>query len=105
MPIPVRGGCSVVKELTNMKNTMKLAVLSALLLLACFSASAQQNFLGQTTLSAAVAGQYLGPGSTGNVPAPTLITVASATGIVGASPNLSVTASQPNFQSAIFVDR
>ena len=89
-----------------MKNYIKhFAVLSVLFALFAVTANAQQNYLTQTTLSAAVAGQYLGPGSTGNVPAPTLIQVTSATGIVGAAPNLSVTASQPNFQSAIFVDR
>src|SRR5271163_4880422 len=87
------------------KLTLKAFALLALLFCAAMPSLAQQNFLTQTTLSAAVAGQYLGPGSTGNVPAPTLITVTSATGIVGASPNLSITASQPNFQSAIFVDR
>jgi hypothetical protein len=89
----------------TMKNTLKFSIAVLALLLGSFGASAQQNFLTQTTLAAAVAGQYLGPGSTGNVPAPTLIQVASATGIVGASPQLSVTASQPNFQSEIYVDR
>jgi hypothetical protein len=111
MPIAALGGCSAVKELTekmrptNMKNTLKLAVLLALLFACGVTAQAQQNYLSQTTLAASVAGQYLGPGSTGNVPAPTLIQVASATGIVGASPQLSVTANQPNFQSALFIDR
>jgi hypothetical protein len=88
-----------------MKNYLKLAVLAVLLAACGVTAQAQQNFLGQTTLSAAVAGQYLGPGSTGNVPAPTIITVTSATSIVGANPLLAITAGQPNFQTALFVDR
>jgi hypothetical protein len=88
-----------------MKTLNKLAVLLVLLAACAVTAPAQQNFLTQTTLSAAVAGQYLGPGSTGNVPAPTLITVASATGIVGISPNLGVTASQPSGNTNLFIDR
>src|SRR5271166_1158623 len=89
-----------------MKKTLtKLFTLAVLLSLCAFGASAQQNYLGQTTLAGAIAGQYFGPGSTGNVPAPTLITVTSATSIVGANPNLAITASQPNFQTQLFVDR
>lgn len=68
-------------------------------------ASAQQNTLGQTTLSAAVAGQYLGPGSTGNVPAPTLIQVASATNIIGISPTLGITAAASSSSTNLFIDR
>lgn len=88
-----------------MNKIRKFAILAVLLMLSCFSASAQQAFLGQTTLSAAVAGQYLGPGSTGNVPAPTLVTVASATGIVGLQPNLSVTANVVNASTNLYIDR
>jgi hypothetical protein len=66
---------------------------------------AQQNFLTQTTLSAAIPGQYLGPGPTGNVPAPTIITVASATGIVGIQPFLGVTAGQPVGNTNLYIDR
>src|SRR6267154_66719 len=89
-----------------MKNKLnKLVVLAVLLVLSCVTASAQQNFLTQTTLSAAIAGQYLGPGSTGNAPAPTLITVSSATGIIGISPNLGITASQPLGNTNLFIDR
>ena len=85
---------------------IKYAAILALLVALCgVSANAQQNYLGQTTLSAAVAGQYYGPGSTGNVPAPTIITVTSATSIVGANPQLAITANQPNFQTELFVDR
>lgn len=89
-----------------MKN-MKKAVLILLALFVPFAAYGQQNSLTQTTLSAAVAGQILGQGpsgSGGGTPAPTLIQVASATGIVGINPNLGVTPSQSN-QSAIYVDR
>jgi hypothetical protein len=89
-----------------MKNYFKaFATLALLIALCSLPASAQQNFLTQTTLSAAVAGQYLGPGSTGNVPAPTLITVASATNINGILPNLGVTASQPVGNTNLFIDR
>lgn len=88
-----------------MKNkTIKLFALFAVLAALAITTPAQQNFLTQTTLSAAVAGQYLGPGPTGNVPAPTLIQVASATGIVGLNPNLGITASQPN-QTYLYVGR
>lgn len=88
-----------------MKTLQKLFSLAVLLALGAIPAFGQQNFLGQTTLSAAIPGQYLGPGSTGNVPAPTIITVTSATSIVGANPNLAITASQPNFQTQLFIDR
>lgn len=88
-----------------MKTLTKLFATLAVLFALAMPSFAQQNFLGQTTLSAAVPGQYLGPGSTGNVPAPTIITVTSATNIVGANPNLSITAGQPNFQTSLFVDR
>ena len=86
---------------------MKKKIFAVLMLLAAFAFAtpAQQNFLGQTTLSAAVPGQYLGPGSTGHVPAPTLITVASATGIVGLQPNLSVTANVVNASTNLYIDR
>lgn len=83
---------------------------SSLLLALCvlaFPAAAQQNTLGQTTLSAAVAGQILGQGPTGSgagTPAPIIIQVTSATGIVGNNPNLGVTLSQPN-QTGLFIDR
>lgn len=83
----------------------RIAVLAALLALCVVSTQAQQNYLGQTTLAAATAGQYLGPGSTGNVPASTIIQVTSATGIVAANPQLGITAGQPNFQSMLYVDR
>lgn len=83
------------------KTLALLAVLAAL----AICTPAQQNYLTQTTLSAAIPGQYLGPGSTGNVPAPTIITVASVTGIQAANPNLAITANQPNFQSALYIDR
>jgi hypothetical protein len=88
-----------------MKTLNKWFVLLAVLAVLAFATPAQQNYLGQTTLSAAIPGQYFGPGSTGNVPAPTLITVTSATSIVGAVPNLSITAGQPNFQTALYIDR
>lgn len=89
----------------NIKTLKKLFAIPVLLVLACGSAFAQQNSLNQTTLSAAIAGSFLGQGvsSTTNPP-PQLVQVASATGIVGLSPNLGITASQPN-QSAIFIDR
>jgi hypothetical protein len=74
------------------------------LLFAPLSAFAQQNFLGQTTLAAAVQGQYLGSVSGANVPAPTLIQVTSATSIVGITPNLQITASQPN-QTYLLIGR
>lgn len=83
----------------------KIFVVLALLAILAVASPAQQNFLGQTTLSAAIAGQYLGPGSTGNVPALTLITVASATGINGTVPNLGVTASQPVGNTNLYIDR
>jgi hypothetical protein len=65
---------------------------------------AQQNYLTQTTLTASVAGNVIGQGTTPLSPAPVLIQVASATGIVGINPNLGVTASQPN-QTALYIDR
>jgi hypothetical protein len=82
----------------------KIAFLFVLLALCAAIAPAQQNFLTQTTLAAAVAGQYLGPGSTGNVPAPTLIQVASSAGMVGISPNLGITASQSS-QTNLYIGR
>jgi hypothetical protein len=82
----------------------KLLFAAMLCAILAVSASAQQNFLNQTTLTAAIPGQYLGPGSTGNVPAPTFITVASATGMIGINPNLGVTLSQPS-QTMLYVDR
>jgi len=88
-----------------MKTLTKAFVVLALLFCAAMPSLAQQNFLTQTTLSAAVAGQYLGPGSTGNVPAPTLITVTSATGIVGISPFLGVTPGQPSGNTNLYIDR
>ena len=93
-----------------MKPNFALRIAVGLLLaLAVFSmpASAQQTFLGQTTLAATVPGQILGmgpSGSTAGTPNGTLIQVASATGMVGINPNLGITASQPN-QTAIYVDR
>lgn len=93
------------KTLTKAIAIKAFLTLALLLALCSLPASAQQNFLTQTTLSAAIAGQYLGPGSTGNVPAPTLITVASATGIVGILPNLGVTASQPTGNTNLYIDR
>src|SRR5258707_1340672 len=88
-----------------MKNKLKVAVLLVLLALSCVTASAQQNFLGQTTLSAAIAGSLLGQGvsSTTNPP-PQLVQVASATGMVGINPNLGITASQPN-RTMLFIGR
>ncbi len=65
---------------------------------------AQQNSLGQTTLAAAIGGTYIGSGASTNIPAPTLVQVASVTSIVGITPNLSITASQPN-QTYIYVGR
>lgn len=88
----------------NIKNTLKYLIAVLVLLVAPSFSSAQQNFLGQTTLSATVAGNIVGQGTAPLVPAPQLVSVASATGIVGLNPNLSVTASQPN-QSEIYVDR
>ncbi len=88
-----------------MKNYFKLAVLLVLLALSCVTASAQQNFLGQTTLSAAIAGSLLGQGVSATTnPPPQLVQVASATGIVGLNPNLGITASQPN-RTALFIGR
>src|SRR5208283_5377672 len=89
----------------SVRITTKLFAVLAMFAALAVSVSAQQNYLGQTTLSAAVAGQYLGPGSTGNVPAPTIITVTSATSIVGANPNLAITANQPNFQTELYIDK
>lgn len=88
-----------------MKTLQRIAVLLAVLAVMAFATPAQQNFLGQTTLSAAVNGQYLGPGATGNVPAPTIVQVASATGIVGIVPNLSVTANVVNASTNLYIDR
>lgn len=88
-----------------MKTLAKITlILFAVLAVFASPSFAQQNYLGQTTLAAAVAGQYLGPGSTGNVPAPTVIQVASATGIVAANPYLGPTPGQPSFQSELYVD-
>lgn len=87
-----------------MKTLTKLFAVLAVLSGLALTASAQQNFLGQTTLAAAVQGQYLGSVSGANVPAPTLIQVASATGIVGINPNLGITASQPN-QTYLYIGR
>lgn len=84
--------------------TIKLAVLAVLFALFAVTASAQQNFLGQTTLAAAIQGVYLGSVSGANVPAPTLVQVTSATSIVGITPNLSITASQPN-QTYLYIGR
>lgn len=87
-----------------MKTLTKLFATLAVLAALAIGTPAQQAFLGQTTLAAAVQGQYLGSVSGANVPAPTLIQVASVTSIVGINPNLSITASQPN-QTYIFVGR
>ena len=87
-----------------MKN-FKLAFLSLALLLVPSFASAQQNSLTQTTLSAAITGSILGQGvSATTSPAPTQIQVASATGIVGINPNLGTTPSQVN-QTVLYIDR
>jgi hypothetical protein len=87
-----------------MKTLQKLFALTVLLALSPL-AYAQQNLLTQTTLSAAIAGSFLGQGvSSITNPPPQLVQVASATGIVGLSPNLGINASQPT-QSAIYVDR
>lgn len=87
----------------------KLIVVLAILLACVAPTFAQQNALGQTTLSAAIAGQYLGPGSTGNVPAPTIITVAAITAngqtITGIGPVLAITAAQASVSTNLFVDR
>jgi hypothetical protein len=88
-----------------MKNYFKLALLAALIAFFGITTEAQQNFLGQTTLAAAVNGQYLGPGPTGNVPAPTLIQVTSATNIIGIQPNLAVTASASSSSTNLYIDR
>jgi len=87
-----------------MKNYFKLATLALLFALCASTGFAQQAFLGQTTLAAAIQGQYLGSVSGANVPAPTLIQVASVTSIVGINPNLSITASQPN-QTYLYIGR
>lgn len=88
-----------------MKNYFKTAVLAVLLALSCVTASAQQNLLGTTTLSAAIAGSLLGQGVSATTnPPPQLIQVASATGIVGLNPNLGITASQPN-RTMLFIGR
>lgn len=87
-----------------MKTLTKLFATLAVLAALAIGTPAQQAFLGQTTLSAAVQGQYLGSVSGANVPAPTLVQVASVTSIVGITPNLSITASQPN-QTYIYVGR
>ena len=93
------------KEQKNtMKNHCKYLLMAVLMLCAPFIASAQQNYLTQTTLTASVAGNVIGQGTTPLSPAPVLIQVASATGIVGINPNLGVTASQPN-QTALYIDR
>jgi hypothetical protein len=92
------------REKNTMKTTFKFATLALALLALAAALPAQQNYLGQTTLSAVVNGQYLGPGPTGNVPAPTLIQVASSTGMYGLNPNLGITASQPN-QTYLYIDR
>jgi hypothetical protein len=88
----------------NMKNTLKYLAVSLALLCVPSLSLAQQNYLGQTTLSAAVLGNILGQGNTPLTPAPTTISVASATGIVGLNPNLGVVASQPS-QTAVYIDR
>lgn len=87
-----------------MKITNKIAVLILALVAFCAPSFAQQAFLGQTTLAAAIQGQYLGSVSGANVPAPTLVQVSSATSIVGINPNLSITASQPN-QTYLYIGR
>lgn len=87
-----------------MKTLTKLFATLAVLAALAIGTPAQQAFLGQTTLAAAVQGQYLGSVSGANVPAPTLVQVASVTSIVGITPNLSITASQPN-QTYIYVGR
>src|SRR6266550_214365 len=87
-------------KITLTKLFATLIVLAAL----AIPSFAQQNSLGQTTLAAAVGGTYIGSGSATNVPAPTLVQVASVTSIVGITPNLSITASQPN-QTYIYVGR
>lgn len=89
----------------NMNKLTKIFTLLTILAVLAFATPAQQNLLGQTTLAAAVNGEYLGPGPTGNVPAPTLIQVTSATGIVGIAPNLGVTASQPTQATNLYIDR
>jgi hypothetical protein len=91
----------------TMKNILKFSLAVLALLLGSFGASAQQNTLTQTTLSAAIAGAGIegqGGASGTQPPAPILVQVASATGIVGLNPNLGITASQPS-QTAIFVDQ
>lgn len=88
-----------------MKTLTKLFALLAVLVAFAAPSFAQQNFLGQTTLAAAINGQYNGPGPTGNVPAPTLIQVASATGITGISPQLGVTANSSTSSTNLYIDR
>jgi hypothetical protein len=89
-----------------MKNYMKYLAAVLLLLFAPAFLSAQQTTLTMTSLSADVGGNIFGQGgaTTPLIPAPVLIQVTSATGIVGLNPNLGITASQPN-QSALYVDR
>jgi hypothetical protein len=92
--------------MTNMRKHLKFLIVLLALLAPSFLA-AQQNYLTQTTLSAAIPGSIVGQGTTSTppgIPAPTLAQVTSATSIVGANPNLGTTASQPN-QTEIYVDK
>jgi hypothetical protein len=83
-----------------MKITRKLAVLLfALAVLFCLPASAQQNLLVQTTLSAAVTAPA---SSTANNPQ--TVQIASATGIVAQGLNPTATINSQNFW-VIYVDR
>jgi hypothetical protein len=80
---------------------MKKLLIAVLAVLAFSLPSfAQQNTLTQTTL----ANDVTSAGTATNATTPTNITVTSATGIVGSSPNTSITASQPT-QTDIYVDR
>lgn len=84
-----------------MKNIFKKFALSLLLMLCPALASAQQNTLVQTTLSAAVAA----PSNPNSPPiTPVLVQVASATGITGISLNATSTLGGQN-QWIIYVDR
>ena len=89
-----------------MTKHLKYLIAVLALLLGAQIAGAQQNYLTQTTLSATVNGQVLGQSNVAGIlyPAPTLVQVASATGIVGVNPNLGTTPSQPN-QSMLYIDR
>jgi len=89
-----------------MKNTLKYLI-AVLALLAIPSLSlAQQNYLTQTYLTAAVPGQIQGQGTAAPLfPTPTYITVNATTGMTAVGPNLGTTPSQPTNGTALYIDR